>query len=36
VYRHLGIDTQQAFVDHAGRPLPILPDGEPIRELIHG
>ncbi len=36
VYRHLGIDTQLAFPDHSGRPLPILPDGEPIRELIHG
>jgi hypothetical protein len=34
VYRHLGIDTQQTFPDHSGRPLPILPDGEPIRELI--
>ena len=21
---------------HAGRPMPILPDGEPIRELIYG
>lgn len=34
VYRHLGIDTNRAFPDHAGRPMPILPDGEPIRELI--
>lgn len=34
VYRHLGIDTHSAFPDHAGRPMPILPDGEPIRELI--
>ncbi|MCY2966840.1 MAG: DUF1501 domain-containing protein [Planctomycetota bacterium] len=34
VYRHLGIDTQQSFPDHSGRPMPILPDGEPIRDLI--
>ena len=34
VYRHLGIDSTQAFVDHSGRPMPILPDGAPITELI--
>jgi hypothetical protein len=34
VYRHLGIDYNQAFLDHTGRPMPILPFGEPIRELI--
>lgn len=34
VYRHLGIDPHIAFPDHSGRPLPILPDGEPIGELI--
>lgn len=34
VYRHLEIDPHIAFPDHAGRPMPILPDGEPIRELI--
>ena len=34
VYRHLGIDSQHAFPDHTGRPLPILPHGEPIRELL--
>jgi len=34
VYRHLGIDPGQHFVDHAGRPIPILPSGEPIRELL--
>jgi hypothetical protein len=33
-YRHLGIDTEQTFPDLSGRPMPILPDGEPIRELI--
>ena len=34
VYRHLGIDYEQSYVDHNGRPLPILPFGEPIRELL--
>jgi hypothetical protein len=34
VYRHLAIDTHSAFPDHAGRPMPILPDSERIRELI--
>lgn len=33
VYRHLGIDTEHSFLDHSGRPMPILTDGEPIREL---
>ena len=33
-YRHLGIDTEHSFPDHSGRPMPLLPDGEPIRELI--
>jgi hypothetical protein len=34
VYRHLGIDRRAEFRDHSGRPVPILSDGEPIRELI--
>lgn len=34
VYRHLGIDYTQSFPDHSGRPMPILPYGEPIRELL--
>ncbi len=34
MYRHLGIDTSTAFTDHAGRPLPILYEGEVIRELV--
>ena len=33
-YRHLGIDYEQSYIDHNGRPLPILPVGEPIRELL--
>jgi hypothetical protein len=34
VYRHLGIDVEQTFTDHTGRPIPILADGQPIRGLV--
>ena len=34
VYRHLGVDYTQSFLDHSGRPMPMLPFGEPIAELI--
>jgi hypothetical protein len=34
VYRHLGIDPEITFPDHNGRPMPILPFGEPIKELL--
>lgn len=34
IYRHLGIDTLHEFDDFAGRPIPILPEGEPIGSLI--
>ncbi|MCA9079408.1 MAG: DUF1501 domain-containing protein [Planctomycetaceae bacterium] len=34
MYRHLGIDPEMAFIDHSGRPMPILPYGEPIQELL--
>ena len=34
VYRHLGIDAERVtFNNYAGRPIPILGDGKPIREL---
>jgi hypothetical protein len=34
-FRHLGIDwLNTSFLDHRGRPMPILPDGEPIAELL--
>jgi hypothetical protein len=33
VLKHLGIDPQHSFLDHQGRPMPILPFGEPIKEL---
>jgi uncharacterized protein (DUF1501 family) len=35
MYRHLGIDPDGvAFRDFAGRPIPILPEGLPIPELL--
>jgi uncharacterized protein (DUF1501 family) len=34
VYRHLGIDHRAALVDFFGRPVHLLSEGEPIRELI--
>lgn len=34
VFHHLGIDYNQSFLDHGGRPTPILSDGAPISELI--
>ena len=34
MYYVLGIDHHHAFMDQAQRPLPILSEGEPIRELI--
>lgn len=33
VFRHLGIDYNKSFLDLHGRPMPILPYGEPIKEL---
>ncbi|MCA9051807.1 MAG: DUF1501 domain-containing protein, partial [Planctomycetaceae bacterium] len=34
IYRHLGIDYNTALIDHQGRPMPILPFGDPIPELL--
>ena len=34
IYRSLGIDPSREFFDFAGRPIPILPFGRPIPELI--
>jgi uncharacterized protein (DUF1501 family) len=34
VLHFLGIDSRLAFNDFAGRPVPILPFGEPIPELL--
>ena len=33
VYRHLGIDYRDAFLNFAGRPVPILSSGRPIAAL---
>jgi len=34
VYRHLGIDYDDSYPDHQGRPMPILPFGSPIEEIM--
>lgn len=35
MFRHLGIDhANTSFLDNTGRPMPILPYGEPIADLI--
>lgn len=34
IYRHLGIDPGASLIDHSGRPVHLLSEGEPIRELI--
>jgi hypothetical protein len=35
VFTHLDIDhAGTSFLDGTGRPMPLLPYGEPIRELV--
>lgn len=34
VSRHPRIDTAQNYPDHSGRPIPVLPFGEPLHELL--
>lgn len=34
IYDHLGIDTSRQYLNEAGRPITVLPGGEPIRELF--
>jgi hypothetical protein len=34
IYRFLGIDPSMTFLDHNGRPVYVLDDREPIKELI--
>ena len=36
IYHSLGINFAHTFVNSAGRPVPILPNGEVIRELAQG
>lgn len=33
-YRYLGIDPTRSFPDRSGRPIPLLPHGQPIAELV--
>jgi len=34
MYRFLGISTDLSPTDFSGRPIPLLPGGEPIREMF--
>ena len=34
IYHALGIDPSQHFLDHAGRPTPVIDRGEVISELV--
>ncbi|MFP6763342.1 MAG: DUF1501 domain-containing protein, partial [Planctomycetaceae bacterium] len=34
IYRHLGMNPDGHTVNRAGRPIPMLPEGRPISELI--
>jgi hypothetical protein len=35
MFRHLGIDPDHTnFLDHTGRPMPVLPEGAPIEGLV--
>jgi hypothetical protein len=34
VYHRFGIDVRRDYHDRAGRPIPILREGEPIPELL--
>jgi hypothetical protein len=34
MYRFLGISTELSPTDFSGRPIPLLPSGEPIREMF--
>jgi uncharacterized protein (DUF1501 family) len=34
LYRHLGIDPATTLPDHTGRPMYLLDDREPVRELL--
>ncbi|MFO0875780.1 MAG: DUF1501 domain-containing protein [Gemmataceae bacterium] len=34
LYQHLGVDARHIFSDAIGRPIPVLSEGTPIRELL--
>jgi hypothetical protein len=33
-YKYLGVPADTRFNDAAGRPMPLAPEGRPIRELV--
>jgi hypothetical protein len=34
LYKHLGVDIDAHYTDPSGRPIRVLPHGDPIRELL--
>jgi uncharacterized protein (DUF1501 family) len=34
IYHQLGVPADEVYRDAAGRPAPVLPEGQPIRELL--
>src|SRR5262249_26523108 len=34
LYQHLGMDTQQQYLNNTSRPISVLPRGKPIEELL--
>jgi hypothetical protein len=36
LYRHLGIDPSLTLPDRENRPMSVLDDQEPVRELLRG
>jgi hypothetical protein len=34
IYRHMGVPLDTFYTDPAGRPMPIIPSGQPIAELF--
>ena len=34
IYHSMGVDHEHTFINHVGRPVPILPSGQPISELV--
>ena len=33
MYKHLGVDVTEQYLNNAGRPISVLPSGKPIEEL---
>ena len=33
MYRHLRVDPHRQYLNNAGRPIPVLPSGQPLLEL---